>query len=60
MKKKVGLKQKKIKFNKFGFCEFTDDEYVNMDIMNLYKLIDGKVKKWRLWFSQDADLIENG
>lgn len=33
-----------------------DDEYVNMDVMNLYKLVDGKVKEWRLWFSQDTDL----
>lgn len=31
-----------------------DDEYVNMDVMNLYKLTDGKVKEWRLWFSQDG------
>ena len=33
-----------------------DDEYVNMDVMNLYKLVDGKVKEWRLWFSQYVDL----
>lgn len=33
-----------------------DDEQVNMDVMNLYKLVDGKVTEWRLWFSQDADL----
>lgn len=33
-----------------------DDEHVNMDVMNLYKLVDGKVTEWRLWFSQDADL----
>jgi hypothetical protein len=32
-----------------------DDEYVNMDIMNLYTLSNGKVKEWRLWFCQDAD-----
>ena len=32
-----------------------DDEYVNMDVMNLYKIVDGKVKEWRLWFSQDTD-----
>jgi limonene-1,2-epoxide hydrolase len=37
-----------------------DDEYVNMDVMNLYKLTDGKVKEWRLWFSQDVDLSVNG
>lgn len=37
-----------------------DDEYVNMDVMNLYKLVDGKVKEWRLWFSQDADSTDNG
>jgi limonene-1,2-epoxide hydrolase len=29
-----------------------DAKYVNMDVMNLYKLTDGKVKEWRLWFSQ--------
>ena len=37
-----------------------DDEYVNMDVMNLYKLIDGKVKEWRLWFTQDVDSSING
>lgn len=37
-----------------------DDEYVNMDVMNLYKLTDGKVKEWRLWFTQDIDLSDNG
>lgn len=37
-----------------------DDEYVNMDVMNLYTLVDGKVKEWRLWFSQDADTTEHG
>lgn len=36
-----------------------DDEYVNMDVMNLYKLADGKVKEWRLWFNQDADSTVN-
>ena len=36
-----------------------DDEYVNMDVMNLYTLVDGKVKAWRLWFTQDADLSNN-
>ena len=30
-----------------------DDEYVNMDVMNLYTLVDGKVKQWRLWFCQE-------
>lgn len=33
-----------------------DDEYVIMDVMNLYKIVNGKVKEWRLWFSQDVDL----
>lgn len=36
-----------------------DDEYVSMAVMNLYKLIDGKVKEWRLWFSQYADTSDN-
>lgn len=36
-----------------------DEEYVNMDVMNLYKLVDGKVKEWRLWFSQTVDPIKN-
>jgi len=36
-----------------------DDEYVNMDVMNLYTIVDGKVKEWRLWFSQDADTSKN-
>ncbi len=31
-----------------------DDEYVNMDVMNLYTLINGKVKEWKLWFTQDT------
>lgn len=31
-----------------------DDEYVNMDVMNLYELEDGKVKAWRVWFTHDA------
>lgn len=35
-----------------------DDEYVNMDVMNLYTLCDGKVKEWRLWFNQDATLVD--
>ncbi len=34
-----------------------DDEYVNMDVMNLYTLQNGKVKEWRLWFNQDAALV---
>ncbi len=37
-----------------------DNTYVTMDVMNLYKLVDGKVKEWRLWFSQHADLNTNG
>lgn len=37
-----------------------DEEYVNMDVMSLYKLVDGKIKEWRLWFSQDADSTANG
>lgn len=37
-----------------------DDEYVHMDVMNLYKLVDGKVKEWRLWFVQSVDLSDNG
>jgi len=32
-----------------------DDKNVTMDIMNLYTLVDGKVKEWRLWFTQHAD-----
>ena len=36
-----------------------DDEYVNMDVMNLYKLTDGKVREWRLWFSQNVDSNDN-
>ena len=36
-----------------------DDEYVNMDVMNLYRLIDGRVIEWRLWFSQSIDLSHN-
>ena len=34
-----------------------DDEYVNMDVMNLYKLVDGKVKEWRLWFVQRPVIV---
>ena len=37
-----------------------DNKYVNMDVMNLYKLVDGKVKEWRLWFNQYADSAVNG
>lgn len=37
-----------------------DDEYVNMDVMSLYTIVDGKVKNWRLWFTQDADTTQNG
>ena len=36
-----------------------DDEYVNMDVMNLYTLVEGKVKEWRLWFTQDTDSTKN-
>jgi limonene-1,2-epoxide hydrolase len=37
-----------------------DDEYVDMDVMNLYTLQDGKVKEWRLWFVQRmADIDEH-
>lgn len=32
-----------------------DDKYVNMDVMNLYTLADGKVQEWQLWFSQNAN-----
>lgn len=38
----------------------SDDEHVNMDVMNLYTIVDGKVKNWRLWFTQDADTTQNG
>ncbi len=31
-----------------------DDEDVNMDVMNIYTLTDGKVKEWRLWFRQNT------
>lgn len=33
-----------------------DDKYVNMDVMNVYDVVDGKVKGWRLWFHQDLEL----
>jgi limonene-1,2-epoxide hydrolase len=33
-----------------------DDEYVKLNVMNLYTLTDGKVKEWRIWFCQHADL----
>lgn len=36
-----------------------DDKYVNMNVMNLYKLTDGKVKQWQLWFSQAIDSSDN-
>ena len=31
-----------------------DNDYVNMNVMNLYTLADGKVKTWQLWFNQHA------
>lgn len=37
-----------------------DDEYVSMAVMNLYKFTGGKVKEWRLWFSQYVDTSDNG
>jgi len=36
-----------------------DNEYVNMNVMNLYTLVDGKVKEWQLWFNQNADSNES-
>jgi SnoaL-like domain len=29
-----------------------DNKHVTLDVMNLYKLSDGKVKKWQIWFNQ--------
>lgn len=37
-----------------------DDEYVTINVMNLYTLVDGKVKEWRIWFCQHVDLTANG
>jgi limonene-1,2-epoxide hydrolase len=34
-----------------------DDESVNMDVMNLYTLVDDKVKEWRLWFVQRPAIV---
>lgn len=31
-----------------------DNQYVTMAVMNLYKLVNGKVKEWKLWFTQNA------
>jgi limonene-1,2-epoxide hydrolase len=30
-----------------------EDGYVNINVMNLYTLADGKVKEWRIWFCQN-------
>ncbi len=35
-----------------------DDRCMNMDVMNLYTIVNGKVKEWRLWFTQNADSNE--
>jgi len=33
-----------------------DNKHVTLDVMNLYKLSDGKVKEWQMWFNQaDAE-----
>lgn len=29
-----------------------DSKHVTLDVMNLYKLSDGKVKEWQMWFNQ--------
>ncbi len=29
-----------------------DNKYVTLDVMNLYKLSNGKVKEWQIWFNQ--------
>ena len=35
---------------------FTPDSVpVTLDVMNLYKLSQGKVKEWQLWFAQHTD-----
>jgi hypothetical protein len=58
---KSAIKDVMVEDNRIAFCAeqhaffVPDDGYVNMDIMNLYTLDDGKVKEWRLWFTQHAD-----
>ena len=32
-----------------------DNKHVILDVMNLYKLSNGKVKEWQIWFTQNAD-----
>ena len=34
-----------------------DDKQVNMDVMNVYTLVDGRVKEWQLWFKQEVDSV---
>ncbi|WP_419420775.1 nuclear transport factor 2 family protein [Legionella sp. D16C41] len=29
-----------------------DNEHVNLDVMNFYKLFNGKVKEWQMWVNQ--------
>jgi hypothetical protein len=39
---------------------FTPDNiHVTMDVMNIYKLSNGKVKEWQIWFTQSADEASN-
>lgn len=30
-----------------------ENKYVTLNVMNLYKLFDGKVKEWQMWFAED-------
>jgi spore coat protein CotF len=35
-----------------------NNKHVILDVMNLYKLSDGKVKEWQMWFNQgNADVL---
>ncbi len=32
-----------------------DNKHVILDVMNVYKLFNGKVNEWQIWFTQSVD-----
>jgi predicted ester cyclase len=58
--KDVIVEGDRIAFRVTQYAYFLPEEsYVVMDVMNLYTLANGKVKNWRLWFTQDYDEQKN-
>lgn len=62
---KSAIKEVVVEGNRIAFraeqCAFfvPDNEHVNINVMNLYTIINNKVKAWHLWFSQHTNEISH-